>query len=89
MKSLDEIELAGHQINMYLADIGTAEGLACWRAHNRAAAELRERVGFVYQPYSFPNRALVKATYDALAEHLISRKDFADVLSNVRGNYRV
>lgn len=87
--TLDEIQLAAHALGMYLADIDTPDGLEKWRAHNRAAAELRERIGFVYQPYAFPSKALMKATYDALAEHLISRADFAAVLSNVRGNFRV
>jgi hypothetical protein len=84
--TLDQIQLAAHQLGMYLADIDTAEGLAQWRAHNRAASELRERVGATYQPYAFPNKALVKAAYNTLHEEK-SYKDFGAMLSCVRGKY--
>lgn len=86
--TLDEIQLAAHQLGMYKANLDTPEGLASWREHNRAAAEIRERVGETYQPYAFPNKALVKALYTSLEEGLISRCDFAACIQNVMGRHR-
>jgi hypothetical protein len=82
----DEIQLAGHQLLMYTANIDTPEGLAQWRLHNRKAAEVRERLGKTYQPYKFPNRALVKAAYNTLREEK-NYADFGAMLSCVRGKY--
>lgn len=80
------VRLAGHQIGMYLAhkelDHG---GIVAWRSHNREAAALRELWGPTYQPYPFPNKALVKALYSSLREHLITRAEFVACLSNVLG----
>lgn len=42
----------------------------------------------LYQPYPHRNRALVKALYTALREHLISRVEFAACLSMVMGRHR-
>jgi len=86
----DELFLAAHQIGMYLAmrRIDTPEGLAKWREHNRAAAELREKIGPIYQPYAFPHKALVKAAYNTLQEEH-DYKDFGAIMPNVRGRYRL
>lgn len=86
----DQITLAAHQIGMYLEmkRINTPDGLTAWRAHNRAASELRERIGGTYQLYMFPNRALVKALYVSLREGLISRPEFASCLQNVMGKHK-
>lgn len=42
----------------------------------------------VYQPYPSRNRALVKALYISLREHLISRVEFAACLAMVMGRHR-
>lgn len=42
----------------------------------------------IYQPYPFPNRALVKALYESLREHLISRAEFAACLTFVMERHR-
>ena len=73
-----------HEIVAALAVGGLAERLA----HQRAAAELREKIGPVYQPYPFANRALVKALYNSLRGGLISRADFACCMANMRGEFR-
>jgi hypothetical protein len=86
----DQIALAAHQLGMHMAmkEIDTPAGLDRWRRHNLAASSLREKVGFVYQPYAFPNKALVKALYNSLQEGVISRADFAACLPNVMGKHR-
>lgn len=87
--TLDYIQLAAHQLGMYLAmrEIDTSKGIADWRKHNQAAAALRERVGATFQPYSYANKPLVKAAYESLQDKLITRTEFAALLSNVRGEY--
>jgi len=85
----DQLQLAAHQIGMYKANIDTPQGIADWRAHNRAAAELRERIGAIFDPYPYPNKALVRALYASLAEHLISRAEFACCMQNVIGRHRL
>jgi hypothetical protein len=42
----------------------------------------------MYQPYPHPNRALVKALYCSLREGLISRVEFAAMLTIVMGRHR-
>ena len=42
-----------------------------------------------YEPYPHPNRALVKALYNSLREHLISRAEFAAMIQIVMGKHRV
>lgn len=42
----------------------------------------------LYQPYPHPNRALVKALYNSLREHLISRAEFVACLLLVMGRHR-
>ena len=81
-----QLQYAAHQIGMVRAS--KANALADWRAHQRAAAELREKIGPIYQPYPFPNRALVKALYNSLAAHLISRPEFACCIQNVMERHR-
>ena len=81
----DQLQLYAHQIGMVrAARTGT---LADWREHQVAAAELREKVGAVYQPYPQPNRALVKAAYNTLQEEQ-DYESFGAILSCVRGEYR-
>lgn len=41
-----------------------------------------------YQPYPHRNRALVKALYQSLRKHLISRVEFAAMLQVVMGRHR-
>lgn len=42
----------------------------------------------IYQPYPHPNRALARALYQSLREHLISRAEFAACLLVVMGRHR-
>jgi len=42
----------------------------------------------VYQPYPHPNKALVRALYQSLRGHLISRAEFAACLAMVMGKHR-
>ena len=81
------VRLAGHQIGMYLAykRIDTQDGLDDWRAHNRAAAALRDVWGPTHQCYPFPNKALVQALYASLRERLITRPEFVACMASVSG----
>jgi len=84
--TLDQLHFYGHQLGMVrAAKTGT---LADWREHQRAAAELREKIGPVYQCYPHPNRALVKALSTSLREHLISRSEFVSCIQNVMERHR-
>lgn len=84
------IRLAAHQIGMYLAmrEIDTKDGIARWRQHNKAAAELRETLGVGYQVYAYPNKKVIKALYQSLQEGLISRAEFSCCFSSMRGEFR-
>lgn len=42
----------------------------------------------IFQVYPHPNRALVKALYASLREHLISRAEFVACLILVMGRHR-
>lgn len=83
----DQLQFYGHALGMVRA--ARAGTLAEWRDHQRAVADLRPKMGAIYQPYPYPNRALVKALAYSLREGLISRADFADVLKNVMGRHEL
>ena len=80
-----QLQLAAHQIGMVRSS--KAGALDEWRAHQRQVAALRVEVGAVYAPYPHPNRALVKALYASVREHLISRAEFAACIISIMGRH--
>lgn len=81
-----QLQLAAHQIGMIKAERANARDQV--RAHQQAVAELRPTAGPIYAVYPHPNKALVKALYASVREHLITRAEFAACLQNVMGAYR-
>ena len=83
------IQLYAHQIGMVRAARETTpQARIDYRSHQQAAHALRATAGPIYQPYPHRNRALVKALYTSLREHLITRDEFSACLQNVMGEHR-